>query len=122
MTRLIAVALLALPCAVPTSVNGSENLIPNCSFEVDANGDGMPDGWRFDWKYTHSNDRERAVEKHKPQVSWNDTIVHAGNRSLCVANQRRQDDGVWTLADMPVDGSVKAVGTLPAWRPPTWTG
>ena len=75
MTRLIALALLVLACTFPTGVEGSENLIPNCSFEVDANGDGMPDGWRFDWKYTHSNDRERGVEKHRPQISWDDTRV-----------------------------------------------
>ncbi len=107
MTRLIPLAFLAITCAVPCLASESENLIPNNSFEIDADGDGMPDGWTFGWQHTHSNDQERGLKKQKPHVRWDDALTHSGKRSLFVANERPEDDGVWTLADIPVDGSVK---------------
>ena len=107
MTRLIAPAFCFLVCASPILANESENLVPNGGFESDADGDGMPDGWRFDWKYTHSNDRELGLQKQKPRVTWDDAVVHSGDRSLFVANERPEDDGVWTLADVPVGGGAE---------------
>ena len=105
--RLITLTLVIL--ALPASCLGNqpENLVSNAGFEEDVDGDGAPDGWTFAWQNTHSNDRERGRKKEKPQVRWDGRVVHSGKRSLFVSNQRADDDGVWTLADIPVDGSVK---------------
>lgn len=107
MMRRIALTLLSIACAIPCLASEPENLIPNAGFEIDADDNGIPDGWTFAWQYTHSNDRERGLKKQKPQVEWDDTVIHSGKRSLFVSNERAEDDGVWTLADIPVDGSVK---------------
>jgi glycosyl hydrolase family 123 len=114
MMRPIALALFLTACSVPCTASESENLIPNAGFEVDTDRNGTPDGCTFAWQYTHSTDRERGLKKQKPQVKWDDTVVHSGRRSLFVANKRSEDDGVWTLADIPVDGNAKYY-KLQAW-------
>ena len=63
MTRLIPPAFLIVICAGPGVASGSENLIPNDSLEIDSDGNGVPDGWTFAWQYTHSDDRERGVQR-----------------------------------------------------------
>ena len=98
----------------PVPADQPKNLIPNAGFEIDADENGTPDGWSFAWQYTHSNDRERGLKKQKPQVSWDDTVAHSGRRSLFVVNERPEDDGVWTLADIPFDGDAKYY-KLQAW-------
>ena len=114
MPRFIALLLLIATYAVPCPAGEPENLVPNAGFETDVDGNGMPDGWTFSWQYTHSDDRERGLKKQKPQVKWDDKVVHSGRRSLFVANERPEDDGVWTLADIPVDGNARYY-KLQAW-------
>ncbi len=113
MRRAILSTCLILTFAAHGLAGEPQNLIPNNSFEVDAGGDGMPDGWTFNWQYTHSNDRERGVKKQKPIARWDSTTVHSGKRSLFAANER-PEDGVWTLAVMPLDSSAKYY-KLQAW-------
>ena len=114
MMQLIGSAIFVLVCVTPVLADEMTNLIPNSSFEIDDDGDGMPDGWRFDWKYTHNDDREQGREKQKPRAGWDNKVVHSGGRSLYVANERPEDDGVWTMSDMPVGQGVRYV-KLQAW-------
>ena len=100
MTRLIPLAFLTITCAVPCLASESENLIPNNSFEIDADGDGMPDGWTFGWQHTHSNDQERGLKKQKPHVRWDDALAHSGKRSLFVANGVHSHS---VVANMPLN-------------------
>ncbi len=105
--KLITLTLVIFTLPLVCLAKEPGNLIVNAGFEEDVDGDGTPDGWAFAWQNTHSNDRERGLKKEKPQVRWDGRVVHSGERSLFVSNQRAEDDGVWTLADIPVDGSVK---------------
>lgn len=79
-------------------VTTGANLLRNPGFEQ---GDEQPDDWSFSWEYTHSNDRERGVEKEKPDWGWDDRVVHTGKRSIRIGVRRAQDDGVWTQDDVP---------------------
>jgi len=114
VTRLIPLAILLIVGTATCSAADSENLVPNNSFETDTDQNGTPDQWTFGWQYTHSNDKERDLIKQKPQVKWDDSTVHSGKRSLLVANKRPEDDGVWTLTDIPVDGKARYY-KLQAW-------
>lgn len=114
MTRRILLAAFTAVWAASCLADAAENLVPNGSFEIDEEQNGTPDLWTFSWQYTHSNDRERGVTKQKPRVKWDDNVAHSGRRSLFVANERPDDDGVWTAADIPVDKNVKYY-RLQAW-------
>lgn len=70
--------------------------IPNRGFEDDADGDGMPDGWSFAWEATHQGDRERGIEKQRPDFGLDTRVCHSGARSVRVGVERAVDDGVWS--------------------------
>ena len=72
------------------------NVLENGGFEIDANGDGQPDHWRFAWKNTHSGDSQRSDRKERPDVAWDKTTFCSGTHSIRVGVARKQDDGVWT--------------------------
>ena len=72
-----------------------ENLVTNPGFEVDEDGDGMPDGWAFAWQTTRSGDTA-DMDRQEPDWAWDDRDFHGGARSLRVGVQRPQDDGVWS--------------------------
>jgi len=102
------VAVLPLMFVLGTlHANEARNPVPNPGFEVDENHDGMPDGWTFTWKYTHSGDRGLGDIKREPRWRWDDKVVHSGKRSVHIANDRKQDDGVWTAARFPVVKGTK---------------
>ncbi len=107
----LAVVFL-IPSAAPTE--DASNLLPNPGLELDENHDGRPDGWSFAWEFTHSNDKQRGVRKQPPQFLWDDTTAHSGQRSLFIANQRPQDDGVWTLDGVPLPPDARFL-KLQAW-------
>ncbi len=46
-----ALAAILMVCAAASA----QNLVVNPDFEVDANGDGVPDGWTFAWRTTHAS-------------------------------------------------------------------
>ncbi|HEX8100122.1 MAG TPA: hypothetical protein VF660_07975, partial [Actinomycetota bacterium] len=52
-------------------VGGTPNLLPNPSFEVDADHDGIPDGWRF--------------APGAGTAASTDTVAHSGRRSMTVS-------------------------------------
>jgi len=90
------------------------NLIPNAGFETGTDAADAPAGWTFAWEFTHSNDKERGLQKQRPQVKWDDATVHSGGRSVFLANDRPEDDGVWSLENVPVDPAAKYY-KLRAW-------
>lgn len=100
--------------AVPVGGGPTTELLPNGGFEKDADGDGVPDGWHFSWRFTHNNDRILGVEKQRPETRWDATTVHRGKHSLFVRNARSRDDGVWTRSGIRVPRGVKYF-KLEAW-------
>jgi len=101
-------ALLAL--AAPAG----QGLLPNPGFEQDADGDGLPDGWRFSWRNTHSGDATRAVPKTKPDFGWDKTTFHSGRASVRIGVARSTDDGVWT-AELPLPAPRPRYFRVTAW-------
>ena len=76
------------------------NLLPNPSFEQDANGDGVPDGWNF------AESSNRDIPRVDPAVA------HVGTRSILVSNPVKQRSGTFRT-DVVVDPNTSYV--FSAW-------
>ena len=90
------------------------NLVTNPGFEIGEASRATPAGWRFAWEVTHSDDKTRARHKQQPQFKWDDSETHSGRRSLFISNQRKEDDGVWSLDGVPLPPETKFL-KLQAW-------
>jgi len=117
---------------------GAENLIPNGSFETDADGDGAPDGWRL-------------VPTDGVTCSLDHLVKHSGRSSLKLSSDSREgkaEAAVWPpvavkpatqyclnyfikgkgleccrngIIDVAVYGLDKSTGGVPKWtRRDTW--
>ncbi len=93
---------LSICCAMLIVVGAfaGENLVKNPGFEIDQNADGLPDGWTFGWKATHSG--EPASHPNKQEPKWGRvTEAHSGNYAVMCAVARAYDDGVWKQDGLP---------------------
>ena len=68
--------------AIRMAGHGS-NLLTNASFEQDANGDGVPDGWSF----------TASRRTNVPRLDA--TVAHSGTQSILVSNPRKQRSGTF---------------------------
>lgn len=113
MTCLPSLALAFL-VALAAPAAETPNLIPNPGFELDENADGVPDGWRFEWEFTHSGDRQLQSRKEQPESKCDESAARSGRRGAFIANRRKPDDGVWSMENVPVPQGVKYF-KLQAW-------
>ena len=88
--------------------------IRNPGFEIDENGDGLPDHWTFAWKTTHNSDARRAAEKTEPDWGWDRQVKHSGSASVRCGVARPVDDGVWSQDAIPLPPGVKYL-KITAW-------
>jgi len=86
--------------------SADDALVPNGGFERDANNDGIPDGWTFAWKYTHSTDPDLKEPKQEPDWGVDTAVCHSGSKSVRVGVRRKNDDGVWST-ELPVPKGAK---------------
>ena len=82
---------LLLTC---TAAKGADNLIVNPGFEGQVAGEGVPDGWAFTWKSTHSNDDPAKVKKERPDFALDESVRHSGAHSVRMGVRRPQDDAL----------------------------
>ncbi len=107
-----AVVYLAL---APAAVGETGDLaLPNPGFEIDANGDGVPDNWSFSWRSTHHGNGKRGVVKHEPDWGWDRQIRHTGKASIRCGVTRADDDGVWTQNGVRLPSGAKFL-EVTAW-------
>ncbi len=59
------------------------DIIPNGSFEQDANRDGIPDGW------------QTAVYESPGQAIWDDAVARTGQRSLLIKDSANDAETAW---------------------------
>ncbi|MFQ5809755.1 MAG: hypothetical protein ACE5JM_09075, partial [Armatimonadota bacterium] len=101
ITPLVLLAALVTVLARPCSAQPAAALpIPNPGFEDDADADGVPDGWSFAWEATHQGDRERGIQKQRPDFGLDTRVFHSGARSIRVDVARAVDDGVWSTGTL----------------------
>ncbi|NLF16064.1 MAG: hypothetical protein GX595_02250 [Lentisphaerae bacterium] len=82
-----AVVVLWALWAVP--LGAAENLVRNPGFEVDADGDGLPDGWQC---------RNRATG------SWVEAPAADGGRQVVLSKDQAEAASLWLQSDLPMDG------------------
>lgn len=102
------VALIAWAAAVP-----AQNLVTNPGFELDADGDGMPDGWSFAWERTRSGDTA-DLGRQEPDWGWDARVAHRGERSVRIGVERAIDDGLWNQDGISLPEGVR-IFRLSAW-------
>ncbi len=91
-----------------------EELVRNGGFEQIDPETRLPVGWRFDWRYTHSSDRARGVQKQRPDFGVDTEVKHGGQHSFRIGVQRPEDDGVLTQDGAQARRGVR-VYRLEAW-------
>ncbi len=106
-------ALICMMGALCVVARAQDGPIANPGFEIDADGDAMPDNWTFAWRKTMSRDAEN-IDKQEPDWGWDDREFHSGVRSVRVGIRRPQDDGVWSQERVPLPGEAK-IYRLSAW-------
>lgn len=107
----LSVAALAVGLSAPLAA--PQNLVANPGFEQDEDADGLPDGWTFSWRATHSGDTP-DMDRQEPDWGLDATVTHEGQHSVRTGVERPQDDGVWTQEGISVPEGV-AVLRLSAW-------
>ncbi len=90
-----------------------ENLIANPGFELDEDGDGIPDGWGFSWVTTRSGDTPE-LGRQEPDWGRDDDAAHAGDFSVRTGVERAIDDGLWQQSNIELPAGVR-VYRLSAW-------
>lgn len=110
-----ALAFVALIGLLTTSSGLAlgQNLVANPGFELDADGNGVPDGWSFAWERTRSGDGPE-LGRQEPDWGWDDRIVHGGARSVRVGAERAIDDGLWNQDGIALPVGVR-IFRLSAW-------
>ncbi len=106
-----AILSLMIICAMPTTAQ--QNLVTNPGFELDEDGDGLPDGWDFAWERTHSGDTA-DMDRREPDWGPDAEVVHEGARSIRTGVTRALDDGVWTQDAIALPEGVRVL-RLSAW-------
>lgn len=109
---LAGVALVGL--ALTAAAAEQKLPVRNPGFEADDNGDGLPDGWSFAWRSTHSGDAQRGIEKREPDWGWDKQVKHSGQASIRCGVSRPVDDGVWTQDGIPLPNDAKFL-RVTAW-------
>ncbi len=107
--KLPAMGIVAVVAAagLARAAAAGENLAPNPGFESVEPKAGLPAAWRFDWKYTHSGDRQRHADKQRPDFAVDTAAPHSGRRCVRIGVGHREDDGVLSTAAIPLDPAVK---------------
>ncbi len=104
--------LSALICSAPP-LAAQANLVANPGFEIDDDGDGMPDHWSFGWEHTMQGDTD-DMDRREPDWAWDSEVVHEGARSVRTGVARPMDDGLWNQERIVLPEGV-AVFRLAAW-------
>ncbi len=102
---------LILICVIDGAAQ--QNLVTNAGFELDADRDGLPDGWSFAWERTHSGDTAE-MGRREPDWGLDDEVTHGGTRAIRTGVARALDDGVWTQDGIILPEGVRVV-RLSAW-------
>jgi len=105
------VLCLALAGAQPAAAQ--ENLVTNPGFEVDEDGDGLPDGWTFAWVTTRSGDTA-DMGRQEPDWGRDGEIAHGGEYSVRTGVTRAIDDGLWQQEGIELPDGVD-IFRLSAW-------
>ncbi|MFW5867449.1 MAG: hypothetical protein ACOCX2_06505 [Armatimonadota bacterium] len=113
MFRRIALLCVMLAFVAPTAVVGQENLVANPGFEVDEDGDGLPDGWTFQWERTHAGDTDE-MGRMEPDWGVDGEIAHSGEHSVRAGVERAIDDGLWQQENIELPEGID-VFRLSAW-------
>ncbi len=95
------------------STMAQQNRVNNPSFEINEDGDELPDGWRFSWERTRSTDTE-GMDRQEPDWALDPAVAHSGDRSFRIGVDRAQDDGLLQQDDIEVPADV-SVFRLSAW-------
>ena len=113
LVALLALALAAASC-LEAATGAGRNLLANPGFEQ-VEPDGAPAHWAFTWQFTHSTDRQRGVNKQRPDFAVDAQVAHGGARSVRIGVARPQDDGTLSAtAQVAHDPAVK-VYRATAW-------
>jgi len=83
-------------------------------FELDEDGDGLPDHWALSWRTTHSGETAENTRKQEPDWAWDREVKHSGQASIRCGVLRPVDDGVWTQDNIPVPPRTRYL-KLTAW-------
>jgi len=115
MRRRLAVLCTMLPLVLLCAMHASaqQNLVTNPGFELDEDGDGLPDGWSFAWERTHSGDTAE-MDRQEPAWGLDAEVAHEGGRSVRTGVARALDDGVWTQEGIALPAGVRVL-RLSAW-------
>ena len=109
----VALSVIGATLMTAAVTSAQDGLIANPGFEIDEDGDGMPDNWRFDWKGTQSGDTP-DMDRQEPDWGLDAETAHGGEHSVRAGVDRAQDDGVWQQDGIELPAGVK-IFRLSAW-------
>ena len=108
-----ALLILCMALGAAHLACAQENLIANPGFELDEDGDGIPDGWTFSWASTKSTDTPE-LGRQEPDWGRDADVAHSGDASARIGVERAIDDGLWQQQNIELPADVP-VFRLSAW-------
>lgn len=108
-----AAFVLCLALTGAQSAAAQDNLVTNPGFEIDEDGDGLPDGWTFAWVSTKSGDTPE-LGRQEPDWGVDREVVHSGDASVRIGVRRPVDDGLWQQEAIELPEGVR-IFRLSAW-------
>ncbi len=113
LVALAAALGASLPCCVAAAEAAPTvtNLAPNPGFELDANDDGAPDGWRP----ASGDGLSPTLEQDTPgrRFAWATDTIHGGKRALAMAITDNTQWPQWVSEEVPVHAG--SAYTLEGW-------